>query len=130
MFLEVAAEVLEIDLNEMGALSLQASQNIQITATCAVFAESEIVSLVHKGITRPDILKAVHHSIGGRIVSLLSSVEIEKDVACIGGVAKNIGMIEAIKNLAQVDILVPEEPEIVVALGAALVAMKKGGTLQ
>ena len=60
----------------------------------------------------------------------MSSVEIEKDVACIGGVAKNIGMIEAIKNLAQVDILVPEEPEIVVALGAALVAMKKGGTLQ
>jgi len=126
MFLEVAAEILDVDLEKMGELSLQASQDIQITATCAVFAESEIVSLIHKGIGRADILRAVHNSIGGRVVSLLTSVNFKQDVACIGGVARNAGMVEAIKNLAKVDILIPDVPEIVVALGAALGAQTRG----
>ncbi|RLC96782.1 MAG: hypothetical protein DRI46_13555 [Chloroflexi bacterium] len=130
MFLEVAAEILDVELEEMGALSLQAEEEIQITATCAVFAESEIVSLIHKGKSRADILKAVHNSIGGRIVSLLSSVDFKRDVACIGGVARNAGMVNAIQSLANVDILVPEVPEIVVALGAAIGAKRKGGELK
>jgi benzoyl-CoA reductase subunit D len=127
MFLEVAAEILGVELENMGELSLQATQDIQITATCAVFAESEIVSLIHKGIGRADILKAVHDSIAGRIASLLDSVVMESDVSFIGGVARNVGMVESIKKLAKVDVLVPEVPEIVVALGAALGAKTKGG---
>jgi benzoyl-CoA reductase subunit D len=130
LFLEVAAELLGVEVDKIGELSLQAAQDLQITATCAVFAESEIVSLVHKGKSRADIIKAVHDSIGGRIVSMLSSVAIEEDVACIGGVARNIGMVEAIKKMAKVDILVPDVPEIVVALGAALAAKEKGGEVK
>ena len=88
----------------------------------AVFAESEVVTLIHDKTPREDIARAVLDAIASRIISMIRKVGFEKDVALIGGVARNIGFVEAMKRGLESDVYVPEEPEYVGALGAALAA--------
>jgi benzoyl-CoA reductase subunit D len=84
------------------------------------FAESEVVSLIHGGVSRPDIAKAVHDAIADRIAAMARRVGVEKDMALIGGMAKNIGFVNSLKQNLNIDILVPENPEYVSAIGAAI----------
>ena len=122
-FVEVTARTMEVKLEEMGELSLKSKEKIDMNAQCAVFAESELVSLIHRKIPKVDIIRSVHEAMAGRIDSLARTIEVEKDVALIGGVAKNIGFVDCLKRSLEVDILVPEEPEFVGALGAAIIAV-------
>jgi benzoyl-CoA reductase subunit D len=123
-FTEAMARALELNVEEFGRLSLKSERSIPMNAQCAVFAESEVVSLIHAKTPKEDIARAVHDAIASRIASMVRRVGIEKDVVLIGGVAKNPGFVDALKRDLNVDIIVPEFPEFVGAFGAALQAMK------
>jgi len=93
-----------------------------MNAQCAVFAESEVVSLIHSNISREDISKAVHDAIAGRIISMARRVGLEKDLVITGGVGRNVGFIKSLGDGLKMDVLVTEEPEFVGAIGAAIAA--------
>lgn len=126
-FVEAMARALELRLEEMGELSLKSTTAVPMNAQCTVFAESEVVSLIHAKIAKPDIVRAVHDAIASRITSMARRVGVETDVALIGGVAHNVGLVDALKRGLEADVLVPSDPEFVGALGAALIANGNGG---
>ena len=121
-FAEGMARALEVPLEELGPLSLKSKQAIQMNAQCAVFAESEVVTLIHAKTPREDIARAVMDAIASRIISMMRKVGFEKNVALVGGVARNPGFVEAMRRGLEMDVYVPEDPEHVGALGAALAA--------
>jgi benzoyl-CoA reductase subunit D len=121
-FTEAMARALEVTIEDLGPLSLQSTKAVAMNAQCAVFAESELVTLVHSKTPKADMARAVHDAIADRIVSLVRRVGLEKEVMLIGGVAKNIGFAESLKRELKTDILLPEDPEVVSALGASLLA--------
>lgn len=118
-FVEAMSRALEIEVEEMAQISLNSDRSISINAQCAVFGESEVVSLIHQNVAKQDIAKAVHDAIAGRIASIARIVGLEKDVVMIGGVAKNDGFVDALKRELDMDVLVPGEPDYIGALGAA-----------
>lgn len=121
-FTEAMARALEVPLDELGELSLQSTQAIPINAQCAVFAESEVVGLVHRKTSKPDMARAIHDAIADRITSMVRRVGIEEKIVLIGGVAKNIGFVKSLQEDLQMTVLIPDEPGFVGALGAALAA--------
>ena len=121
-FLEVMAGALETGLEEMGVLSLKARSRISISSMCTVFAESEVVSLIAQGARREDIIGGLHDSIASRIYRMAKRLPIDGEITFTGGVAKNLGMVDALKRRFKTPINLPEEPQIVGALGAALIA--------
>lgn len=121
-FTESMARALEVNLEEFGKMSLQSDKTIPMNAQCAVFAESEVVSLIHAKTPKPDIARAVHDAIASRIISMVRRIGVEQEVALIGGVAKNVGFVDALKRGLECEVLIPEEPEYVGALGAAIIA--------
>jgi benzoyl-CoA reductase subunit D len=121
-FVDSMARALEIKVPEMIDLSLKSTKDAPINATCAVFAESEVVSLIHSGIGKADISHAVHDAIGSRVSSMVRRIPIEKEVALIGGVANNAAMVDVLKKHLGVELVIPENPQYVGAQGAALVA--------
>lgn len=123
-FMETMARALEVTLEELGPLSLKSTQGVAMNAQCAVFAESELVSLVHAKTSKADMARAVHDAIADRIVSMVRRVGMEKGIMLIGGVARNVGFLESLKKELESDIIVPEDPEFVSALGAALIAAR------
>jgi benzoyl-CoA reductase subunit D len=127
-FIEAMARALEVKLEEIGPLSLEAKKAISMNAQCTIFAESEVVSLIHEKASKADIARAIHDSIANRIASLARRLGIQRDVVLAGGVAKNVGFVSSLQKTLEVELLVPEEPEFVGALGAALSQLKGGGS--
>lgn len=121
-FVASMARALETTVEEMGRLSLKSDKIIPMNVTCVVFAESEVVSLVHAKIPKPDIARAIHEAIATRTTSMVRRVGIEKDIALIGGVALNPGVVERLAHHLGMNILIPKDPQIVGALGAAIIA--------
>jgi len=121
-FTEAMARALEVSLEEFGRLSLKSKQAVPMNAQCAVFAESEVVSLVHAKTPKEDIARAVHDAIANRITSMMRRVGIVKDVILIGGLALNPGFVDALKRDLDMEVHVPQDPEFAGALGAALAA--------
>jgi benzoyl-CoA reductase subunit D len=121
-FTEAMSRALEMPIEEFGALSLKSTQAIPMNAQCAVFAESEVVSLIHAKTPKADISRAIHDAVASRIVSMVRKVGVEKDVVLIGGVARNVGFIDAMNRSLGFDVIVADDPEYIGALGAALVA--------
>lgn len=122
-FVETMAKAIETTVEEMGPMSLQSTKEIPLNATCAVFAESEVVSLIHQKTSKSDIAKAIHDGIATRITSMVRRVGVEKDVVLIGGLTKNPGFVASLKHDLEVDnLFIPEEAEYIGALGAALSA--------
>ncbi|AIY89838.1 acyl-CoA dehydratase activase [Geoglobus acetivorans] len=124
-FLEVMAERLGVSLNEMSEMHFRSRKKITITSVCTVFAESEVISLLAQGEEAEDIVAGLHESIAKRIYGLVKQVGIVEDVVMTGGVAKNRGVVSAIEQELGVRVLVPEEPQVVGAYGAALIARDK-----
>jgi benzoyl-CoA reductase subunit D len=122
-FTETMARALEVKVEDMGRLSLASQRTIPMNTQCVVFAESEVVSLLHAKTPKEDIARAIHDAIASRISSLARTVGMEKDVALIGGVARNIGFVDSLRRALELELLMPEEPEFVGALGAALIAV-------
>ncbi len=122
-FIDAMARALEVSIEEMGPLSLQSDKKIPMNAQCVVFAESEIIGLIHAGTAKQDISKAIHDAMASRIVSLIRRIGINKDIAMIGGVGYNPGFMAAMLRELKVEkIFVPDEPDYGAAVGAAVVA--------
>lgn len=121
-FVETMARALEITIEEMARISLESAKSIPMNAQCAVFGESEVVSLIHAKTEKKDIARAVHDAIAGRIVSVARIVGLEKDLVMVGGMAKNVGFIDSLKREIGMDVIVPDDAEFMGAFGAALAA--------
>ena len=121
-FLELMAKVMELPLEDIGELSLQAKEEIRINSTCAVFGKSEVTSLLRQDRNKADILAGLHVAISNRIYTLLRRIGVTPDFAITGGIAKNIGVVQKVEERAGLKAILPEEPQIVGALGAALFA--------
>lgn len=122
-FTEAMARALEVPLEELGPLSLRSTQTIPMNAQCTVFAESEVVSLIHAKTQKADIARAVHDGLSSRVVAMVRRVGLEPELVLIGGVAYNPGFVEAFKRTAGLDnVRTAEGPEFVGAIGAALAA--------
>lgn len=127
-FLEIVSRVFELTLDELGPLSVKSPDNerVPISSTCTVFAESEIVSLMARGERSENILSGVHYAIAHRIAGMFTRTGVEDEVFFSGGVAKNIGMRKALEETIEKKIIVSsEDPQLVGALGAALLAREK-----
>jgi len=121
-FLEVAAETLGLGLNEMGRISLQSDTPIKINSLCTIFAQQEIISRLSEGQPLTDILAGVYIAVTTRVVKLARQLKVEPPVVFTGGVAKNSGMVKAMEIVLGIPVLIPEEPLITGALGAAILA--------
>jgi len=121
-FLEVAAETLGLELNEMGRISLQTDTPVKINSLCTIFAQQEIISRLSAGEALPDILAGVYIAIATRVVKLARQLKVEVPVVFTGGVAKNVGMVKAMQDVLGVPVLIPDEPLITGCLGAAILA--------
>lgn len=124
-FLERVARYLEVSLDEVGPLSMQADDPQPISSVCAVLAESEIINHVSEGKTVPNILRGAHESLAGRAYGQLRLVGLDGPVVFIGGVALQQGMVEACKARLGQPVLLPEHPSHVVAYGAALLGLQR-----
>jgi predicted CoA-substrate-specific enzyme activase len=121
-FLGAASYALEMALADLGPLALKSQNPVRITTTCTVFAESEIISHLAKGILPEDVLMGVHQSITSRCVSLARRVGIESEVTFTGGVSRNIAMVKLIEDAVGTKINVSPDAHFCGALGAALFA--------
>ncbi len=122
-FLEVMAEKLQVELDEMGRRSMQAASEVTISSVCTVFAESEVVSLVARDHPPEEIIRGLHRAIVGRIWAMVRSLGLKGELTMSGGVAKNQGVVALLEERLEKPVHVPPEPQIVGALGAALIAL-------
>jgi len=127
-FLEVAARILDMQLDEMGELSEHPDEHVEISGMCVVFAESEIIGPIAQGASRSSILNAVERSISKRLLSMAGRSRFEPQVVFTGGVAKNSGMVRTLENEISYELSIPPEPQITGALGAALIAAERKKT--
>jgi predicted CoA-substrate-specific enzyme activase len=125
-FLEVMARTLEVDLDELGPLALQSDADLKVSSMCTVFAESEVVSLIGEGVGAARIAWGVCRSVADRTASLAERVGAAAPAVMTGGVAKNPGMVRALEKRLGFALILPAEPQIVGALGAAHLALARG----
>jgi benzoyl-CoA reductase subunit D len=118
-FVEAMARALEVSVDEISKITLQSTQTLSINAQCAVFGESEVVSLIHQKTPKPDIARAVMNAIAGRVASVARIVGLDKDVVMVGGMARNVGFVDSLKKNMEMDVFIPEDPDYIGALGAA-----------
>lgn len=123
-FLEMMARTLEIDISELGPISLEWKEDIEISSMCSVFAESEVISLIANNKEKCDIAHGIHQAIAGKAYSLMRRVGLEEAYMMTGGVAKNPGVVRAVEDKIQSKLYICAEPEIVGAVGAALFGME------
>ena len=124
-FLEVMASALGVEIEEMGDLILRSNEKVEVSSMCTVFAESEVISLFAKGHNKADIASGISDSIARRITGLIGQVGLREQIVMSGGVAKNKGVVRAIESRIGTSLFVPEEPQIIGALGAAIVASER-----
>lgn len=120
-FAESIARTLGITLEDMSQMAAESNSDISINAECGVYASLDVVTLIHNNTPRPDIARAIIDAIATKIKATVNLTNIEKDIVLVGGVAHNKGIIDALRKRMNVEFLIPEEPELAGALGAALV---------
>jgi predicted CoA-substrate-specific enzyme activase len=129
-FLERAAVYLEIPLDQLGPLSMTAQKPQMISSVCAVLAESEIINHVSDGQSVENIIRGIHNSLASRSRGLLSRVGLEGEVTFVGGVARQSGMVAALQEAIGHTVNVGDDPDLVAALGAALLGFQRFQKLQ
>lgn len=143
LFLESMSRLLQIPVQQMGELALKEehkpgfpvtvkeydedgdllpAKEMEVSSRCAVFAESEVISHIHKGVSGEQILAGLHNAIADRIMELVSKVTVRPEVVLTGGIARDMAIVAALERRLGIKPLVPEEPQIVGALGAAILA--------
>jgi (R)-2-hydroxyacyl-CoA dehydratese activating ATPase len=120
-FIENTAKALEISLDEFSARSMASMAPASINSMCTVFAESEVISLLAQGASIDDVAAGVHTSVVRRIKSMTERVGVEDQVIFTGGAAKSAAMKKALEDATGVSLTVPKEPQLVGALGAAVI---------
>lgn len=121
-FLHIIANVLRIHLKDIGTLSLSAKNPVTLTTGCAVFGESEAVSRLSEGISKEDILAGVHRALAKKLSALIDRVSLEKECAISGGGGLDVGLISSVEEELGIQLMVPSNPQIITALGAAIMA--------
>ncbi len=120
--LQVIAKVLQMKVEEIGELSLKSRKRVEFNTGCAVFAESEAISRLSQEVRKEDLLAGIHRALAAQINSLGERLGVEQDVAMVGGGARDVGLVQALKEIRGHDILVPQRPHMTAALGAAIIA--------
>lgn len=121
-FLEVMAKILGLEVDDIGAISLLGKEPCPISNTCTVFAESEVVSLRAEGKSRENMLAGIHKAMANRVAIMGKPVGFKENIVFTGGVAKNAGMKIALEEQIGLKIIIPENPQLTGALGAAILA--------
>jgi predicted CoA-substrate-specific enzyme activase len=121
-FLEVTAATLGIRLEDMGSIAAKAAKRIQVGNLCTIFAQQEVVTLLSRGEKLENIVAGLHDALASRVAALVRRLGIEPDLVLTGGVAKNDGMVRAMKESLGCELSVPKEPLVTGALGAAILA--------
>ena len=124
-FIEAMARALEVKLEEMGPLSLKAERASQINASCVIFGESDVVSLIHRQEPKAEIARAIFDAMADRIGSMVHRLGVNPEVVLVGGVAKDVGFVAALNRKLGVNVLIPQCPDFAGALGAALTAANR-----
>ncbi len=124
-FIEVIADTLGIPLDEVGDLSLQSRHPAKISNICTIWAQQEVAASLAQGIPIPDLLAGVHRSLAEGISTMVHRLRVEEAIVVTGGGAKNKGLMKALSEQLGHEILVPEEPLITGALGAALLGKER-----
>lgn len=120
-FFELAARILDTPLAAFGELCQQSKHDIELNSTCAVFAESEMVSLLARDVAIQDIIKALHRSVARRVAGLMGrAMSSHEPIYLDGGPAQNRGLVEALEDELMAEICVLEAPQFTVAYGAAI----------
>jgi predicted CoA-substrate-specific enzyme activase len=119
-FVEVIADSLDLRLEEMGDISLKSKSPAKISNICTIWAQQEVAARLAEGTPVPDLVAGIHESLADRVARMVKRLKVEKDVVLTGGGGKNKGLIHALSKYLGCEILVPEEPLITGALGAAL----------
>lgn len=127
-FLQVIARLLHMEISDIGPLSLKSQKPVEFNTGCAVFAESEAVSRIAEGALMEDILAGVHKAMASKIVNLVERTGPVGICVVTGGGAKDIGLVKAIESELGIILLVPEEPQIIAAHGAALLAAERASS--
>jgi predicted CoA-substrate-specific enzyme activase len=125
--LQVIAKVLQVKVEEIGELSLKSKKRVEFNTGCAVFAESEAISRLSQEVTKEDLLAGIHRALAAQINSLAERMGVEQDVAMVGGGARDVGLVQALKEIREHDIFVPLNPHLTAALGAAIIAIESLG---
>lgn len=123
-FLEVMARALELDLYQLGPISLTAEKPVRISSICTVFAESEVISMIAGQETRENIIAGIHDATAARVAGLATKIGLKAPVVMTGGVAKNTGLVAALSQRLGMEILVGQAPQENGAVGAAVLAAK------
>jgi len=121
-YLEMAAEVLGYNIDELGAVSLRTDEYVELENTCTVFAESDIITLVHAGAKPEAVIKGAHRALAQRVYTLLLHVDWAEDLCLAGGVAGNVGFLKELADLVGRSLIRPDNFEFTAAIGAALAA--------
>jgi (R)-2-hydroxyacyl-CoA dehydratese activating ATPase len=124
-FLEIIALQLKVPLQEIGPLSLQATEDTMISNICIVFARSEVTRHLRRGTPKANILGGLHAATADRAFGLLKRVSLEADFVISGGIAKNIGVVKRLEDRVGLSACISEDPQIIGALGAAIFAREK-----
>ena len=119
--LQIMARVLRVRVEEIGPLSLTSRKRVDFNPGCAVFSESEAISRIAEGVKKEDLLAGLHRALAAQINALAERMGVERDVAMVGGGARDEGLVHALRDLRDHEILVPAEPHLTAALGAALI---------
>jgi predicted CoA-substrate-specific enzyme activase len=121
-FLEVIAHLLDLKLEDLGPISLKSTRKISISSTCTVFAQQEVINQLSSGAALEDVVAGLHDAIAGRTARMVRRLKVEPDVVFTGGVAKNVGVVKALEENLGCPVLVPADPLLSGAIGAALLA--------
>jgi (R)-2-hydroxyacyl-CoA dehydratese activating ATPase len=125
-FIELTGQIVGIPVDRMGEAVEGRDESVEISSMCAVFAESEIVGLLQSGSPIPAILNGVFRAVARRTVTMSGRARLHSDVVFTGGVALNRGVVKAMEDEIGLPVLVPPEPQITGALGAALTGFAAG----
>jgi benzoyl-CoA reductase subunit D len=124
-FIEAMARALEVKTEDMGLLSLKAERASPINASCVIFGESDVVSLIHRQESKPEIARAVYDAMADRVSSMIHRLGINPEVVLVGGVAKDPGFVASLNRKLGLNVIIPEFPEYIGALGAALIVSSR-----
>ncbi len=118
--LQIIARVLQVRVEEIGPLSLRSQRRVDFNTGCAVFSESEAISRIAEGVKKEDLVAGLHRALAAQINALAERMGVEREVAMVGGGARDAGLVQALKEIRGHEILVPADPHLTAALGAAI----------
>lgn len=121
-YMEVVSEALNVPLEKMGELSLQAAKAAKISSTCTVFAEQEVISRIAEGTPLPEVIAGIVEAIAKRVYRMIERINFNGPVVFTGGGAKNVGLQKALEKLIGTPLLIPKDPQMTGAIGAAIIS--------